>query len=153
MIGGAFGILATEAVPELSSGTGAYTMVGMGAMAGAVLGAPISTIIMIFELTADYELTIAVMVATVLASLVTQQVHVRSFFIWQLERRGLTITGGQETGLMRDAHVRQIVDPQVDAIDAGAPLVEVRSRLKEAAWGCIYVVDDKRQLGVANPVH
>ncbi len=146
MVGGSFGILATGALPELSSGTGAYTMVGMGAVAGAVLGAPISTIIMIFELTADYELTIAVMVATVIASLVTQQVHVRSFFIWQLERRGLTITGGQEAGLMRDAHVRQIVDPQVDTIAADAPLAEARARLGEAAWGCLYVIDEGHRL-------
>ncbi len=41
-------------------------MIGMGAVAGAVLGAPISTILMIFELTGDYELTIAVMLATVM---------------------------------------------------------------------------------------
>jgi CIC family chloride channel protein len=146
MVGGSFGIVATEALPELSSGHGAYTMIGMGAVAGAVLGAPISTIIMIFELTADYELTIAVMVATVIASLVTQQVHVRSFFVWQLERRGLSVAGGQEAGLMRDAHVRQIVDPQADVIDAEAPISEARTRLNEASWGCLYVIDDKRRL-------
>ncbi|MDX1711915.1 MAG: chloride channel protein, partial [Rhodovibrionaceae bacterium] len=59
MLGGAFGIVATSAFPELSSGHGAYTLIGMGAVAGAVLGAPISTILMIFELTGDYALTIA----------------------------------------------------------------------------------------------
>ncbi len=70
MLGGAFGVIATQMFPELSSGNGAYTIVGMGAVAGAVLGAPISTILMIFELTNNYAITIAVMIATVTASLI-----------------------------------------------------------------------------------
>ena len=53
MVGGAFGVIATAAFPELSSGHGAYTLIGMGAVAGAVLGAPMSTIIIIFELTGE----------------------------------------------------------------------------------------------------
>ncbi|MCZ6743042.1 MAG: chloride channel protein, partial [Alphaproteobacteria bacterium] len=51
LMGGLVGGLATLAVPELSSGAGTYAIVGMGAVAGAVLGAPISTILIIFELT------------------------------------------------------------------------------------------------------
>ena len=63
MVGGAFGLIATGLFPDLSSGHSAYTLVGLGAVSGAVLGAPISTILIVFELTADYALTIAVMVA------------------------------------------------------------------------------------------
>ena len=55
MLGGAFGLAATGLFPELSSGHGVYALVGMGAVAGAVLGAPISTILIVFELTADFE--------------------------------------------------------------------------------------------------
>ena len=105
MVGGAYGLVAGYVFPDLSTGHGAYTIIGMGAVAGAVLGAPISTIIMVFELTADYQLTIAVMIATVLASLITQQVYVRSFFLWQLERRGVVISGGQEHRIMQDLRI------------------------------------------------
>ena len=146
MVGGAYGIIATHAFPEFSSGHGAYTMIGMGAVAGAVLGAPISTIIMIFELTADYELTIAVMIATVIASLITQEVHVRSFFMWQLARRGINIAGGQETGLLRDLRVSEIVDGSYDSIRSTADLPAARSKLNDAAWGCLYVLDDTDRL-------
>ena len=64
MTGGAYGIIAASVYPELAAGHGLYAIVGMGATAAAVLGAPISTILMVFELTGDYELTIAVMIAT-----------------------------------------------------------------------------------------
>ncbi len=67
MLGGAFGIVATSFFPEHSSSLGAYTLVGMGAVAGCVPGAPISTILIVFELTGEYGITIAVMLAVVVA--------------------------------------------------------------------------------------
>ena len=141
MVGGAFGIMATGAFPHLSSGHGAYTMIGMGAVAGAVLGAPISTILMIFELTSDYALTIAVMIATVIASVITQQVHGRSFFTWQLERRGVTVKGGQEVGLLRAIKVEGVMDRTYGTVAPDTPIAEVRTRLQEAPWGELFVVD------------
>ena len=97
MVGGAYGIIATEAFPHLSSGHGAYTIIGMGAVAGAVLGAPISTILMVFELTNDYAITIAVMIATSISSIITHQYQGQSYFTWQLDRRGLALKGGQDS--------------------------------------------------------
>lgn len=142
MVGGAYGVIATQAFPELSSGHGAYTIIGMGAVAGAVLGAPISTILMIFEMTSDYELTIAVMVATVIASVVTQQVHKRSFFVWQLERRGVSIRGGHQTGLMRRVKVSSVMDHRYSAVAPETPIAQVRLKLQAAPWGELFVVDE-----------
>lgn len=146
MVGGAYGILATHAFPELSSGHGAYTIIGMGAVAGAVLGAPISTILMVFELTNDYELTIAVMVATVIASVVTQQVHGRSFFHWVLERRGVSVRGGHQTGLMRRLKISSVMDNRYSAVSPDTPIAEVRLKLQSAPWGELFVVDDDHRL-------
>ena len=143
MVGGAYGVIATQAFPELSSGHGAYTIIGMGAVAGAVLGAPISTILMIFELTNDYELTIAVMLATVIASVVTQQVHKASFFNWQLERRGVSIRGGQQAGLMRRVKVSSVMDHRYSAVVPTTPISEVRLKLQSAPWGELFVVDEE----------
>jgi CIC family chloride channel protein len=146
MVGGAYGILATQAFPELSSGHGAYTMIGMGAVAGAVLGAPMSTILMIFEMTNDYELTIAVMLATVIASVVTQQVHKRSFFTWQLDRRGVTIRGGHQTGLMRRVKVSSVMDHNYSSVTPETPIAEVRLKLQAAPWGELFVIDEDSAL-------
>ena len=146
MVGGAFGFLATEAFPELSSGHGAYTMIGMGAVTGAVLGAPISTILIIFELTGGYALTIAVMIATVIASTITQQLHGTSFFHWQLEKRGLSVSEGQEVSQLRETRVESVMDAGVRSIAIDAPLAEVREGLKTAPWGELFVVDAEGRL-------
>ena len=146
MVGGAFGILATQAFPELSSGHGAYTIIGMGAVAGAVLGAPISTILMIFELTNDYELTIAVMLATVIASVITQQVYGRSLFHIVLERRGVSVRGGHQTGLMRRIKISSVMDNRYSAVSPDTPIAEVRLKLQSAPWGELFVVEDDHSL-------
>jgi len=146
MVGGAFGVIATHAFPELSSGHGAYTIIGMGAVAGAVLGAPISTILMIFELTNDYELTIAVMLATVMASVVTQQVFKRSFFSWQLERRGVSLRGGHQIGLMRRVQVSSVMDHRFSSVAPDTPIAEVRLKLQSAPWGELFVLDEDEGL-------
>ena len=57
---------------------------GMAGVTAAVLGAPISTILIMFELTSNYELTIAVMIVVVIASMLTQQITCESFFTCNL---------------------------------------------------------------------
>ena len=149
MVGGAYGILATSAFPDLSSGHGAYTIIGMGAVAGAVLGAPISTILMVFELTNDYAITIAVMIATSIASLITQQTRGHSFFTWQLARRGIAVKGGQDVGLLRTIKARDLITKNFETVAPEAPIATVRERLQRAPWGELFVTDaDGRLSGV-----
>jgi len=88
MLGGSFGLVAAMVQPDLASAHGAYALVGMGAVAGGVLGAPISTAVMMVELTGDLTFTLMVMSATVLASLGARRLGLRSFFHAQLARRG-----------------------------------------------------------------
>jgi len=75
MIGGAYGVLAGQLLPGITSDPAAYFLVGMGAITAAVLGAPLSTTLVIFEMTGDYALTLAVMVAVVTSSVIAQQFH------------------------------------------------------------------------------
>ncbi|MGE0650903.1 MAG: chloride channel protein [Alphaproteobacteria bacterium] len=141
LAGGAFGLVAGGAFPDLSSGPGAYAVVGMGAVAGAILGAPISTILIIFELTSNFTLTIAVMIAVVVASVITQQVAGKSFFVAQLERRGISLAGGRETSLLRARKVADILRSDFERIAADLPLPEVRDRLQADPHGELFVVD------------
>jgi CIC family chloride channel protein len=140
MLGCAYGIIATSVAPGLSSGPGAYTIIGMGGLAAAVLGAPISTTLIVFELTADYTLTIAVMVAVVIASVITQQFFKRSFFYMQLERDGLDLKGGFETALLRNIKVRSILSHDEDAVSIDTGLAEVRRKLQDSRNGELFVL-------------
>jgi CIC family chloride channel protein len=144
MLGGAFGIIATQVFPELSSGHSAYTLVGMAAVAGAVMGAPISTILIIFELTHDNSVTVAVMVAVVIASVVTQQVYGGSFFLKQLDRRGLNIRRGREAGLLAQIHVGDVMTTSAfSQVALDLPINSLREKLQTAPHGQLVVVDEE----------
>lgn len=146
MLGGAFGVVATHVQPDLSSGHGAYTIVGMGAVAGAVLGAPISTILMIFELTGDYSLTIAVMIATVISSQVMSHYKDDSFFVWQLHRRGISLKSGRESRALASAQVGSIMKQDFLTVRPDATLAEVRAKLQRSSYAELFVVDREGHL-------
>lgn len=146
MAGGAFGILATAMFPELSSGHGAYTLVGMGAVAGAVLGAPMSTILIVFEMTGNFALAIAVMVAVVISSVLTQIVLGDSLFTWQLARNGVSLRAGRETGLLQQIRVRDVMKADHTTLPPTAAFEEVVQALHGARFGEVFVVEEDGRL-------
>ena len=148
MLGGSFGIIATEAFPHLSSGHSAYTLVGMGAVAGAVLGAPLSTILIVFELTGanNYSFIIAVMVAVVIASVITQQAFGGSFFSWQLQKRGVNLARGREAGFLAEVHIGDVMTSTYMSVSRQTPIAELREKLHQAPHAQLFVLDDNGAL-------
>lgn len=99
LTGLAFGYIAVSLFPEVSGSHGLYALAGMGAVAAAVLGAPVSTTLIVFELTGDYQTAIAVMIAVSLATVTAQRFVFRSFFLSQLMRGGVNLADGPQSYL------------------------------------------------------
>ncbi|MEM7778074.1 MAG: chloride channel protein [Pseudomonadota bacterium] len=109
MTGGAFGQIAASVFPEMASSNGLYALLGMGGVAAAVLGAPISTTMIVFELTGGYDMTIALLLTVCIANGVTQAVLGQSFFHWQLTKRGLSLQEGPHKEIMRRITVAEFM--------------------------------------------
>ena len=105
----AFGLVASSLFPEGSSPATLYALAGMGAVAAAVLGAPISTTLIIFELTGDWQTGLAVMVAVSLSTALASRLVDRSFFLTQLERRGIHLAAGPQTYLLGKVRVTSVM--------------------------------------------
>jgi len=114
MTGGAFGIIAASAFPDLASSQALYSILGMGAVAGAVLGAPISTTVIVFELTGGYALSIALLLTVAIAHGITQALHGHSYFQWQLEMRGLFVQDGAHRTVLRNVRVMDFMTLPAD---------------------------------------
>jgi CIC family chloride channel protein len=123
MTGGAFGLIAAGAFPEFASSHGLYAILGMGAVAGAVLGAPISTTLIVFELTGGYALSIALLLTVSIANGFNRAIHGRSFFHWQLESRGLFLSEGAHRRIVRNVCVSDFMRP----IETGEKPREIES--------------------------
>merc|ERR1711969_356336 len=94
LVGLAFGLVATPIFPTVSGNATLYALAGMGAVSAAVLGAPISTTLIVFELTGDWQTGLAVMVAVSLSTALASRLVDRSFFLTQLHRRNIHLAAG-----------------------------------------------------------
>lgn len=111
MSGLAFGIIATGIMPEVSGSGTLYALAGMGAVAAAVLGAPISTTLIVFELTGDWQTGLAVMVAVSMSTALASRLVHRSFFLTQLERRNIHLAAGPQAYLLAMFRVGRVMRP------------------------------------------
>ncbi len=99
LTGLAFGWVASAIFPSVQGDQTLYALAGMGALAAAVLGAPISTTLIVFEMTGDWQAGLAVMVAVSVSSLLASRMVSRSFFLTQLARRNIKLAEGPQAYL------------------------------------------------------
>ncbi len=111
LTGLAFGLVATSIFPDQSGEGTLYAMAGMGAVAAAVLGAPISTTLIVFELTGDWQTGLAVMVAVSMSTALASRLVDRSFFLTQLERRNIHLAAGPQAYLLGMFRVGLVMRP------------------------------------------
>ncbi|MEO1640274.1 MAG: chloride channel protein [Pseudomonadota bacterium] len=109
LTGLAFGMIATSIFPTVSGSETLYALAGMGAVSAAVLGAPISTTLIVFELTGDWQTGLAVMVAVSLSTALSSRLVDRSFFLTQLERRNVHLAAGPQAYLLATFKVSNIM--------------------------------------------
>jgi len=121
LTGLAFGLIATSILPDVSGSAALYTLAGIGAVAAAVLGAPISTTLIVFELTGDWQTGLAVMVAVSMSTALASRLVDRSFFLTQLERRGVHLAAGPQAYLLAMFRVQNVMrktdDPRAPSSD------------------------------------
>ncbi|MEM8554877.1 MAG: chloride channel protein [Pseudomonadota bacterium] len=123
LTGLAFGYVATSIFPTVSGSETLYALAGMGAVAAAVLGAPISTALIVFELTGDWQTGLAVLTAVSLSSALASRMVQRSFFLTQLERRGVRMAAGPQAYILSMFRVSSVYRPLGHA--KGAPVDEL----------------------------
>ncbi len=146
VLGGFFGAMVQQAFAFNISDPAVYAVLGMGAVAGAIMGAPISTILIVFELTGNYAVTIALMVATGVASTVLAELKVKSFLKMQLKNRGLDFESGRYTGLMRGLSVKQLMNKNPAVVSLDIDQRDLRKKILKAPLGHLWVVEEDKKL-------
>ena len=147
LVGGIFGYVATLAFPDLASNNGLYAIVGMGAVSSAILGAPISTILIIFELTGDYQITLALMAAVVVANLITHHyLKSTSFFHLQLKRKGRDLEGSRAAHLSRQVKVRKIMKNDFATVGMETDLERIKELIVNQRYNSLFVLDEKFEI-------
>jgi len=133
-------------LPDALTTQGVYAVVGMAAVSSALLGAPISTILIVFELTRDYGVTLGVMTAAAVASTVMQFGEHGSFFRWQLSRRNVDIRRGRDISLLTLEPCEALVSAQYLRTDSSVTVGELEARMGSERQRVAVFVDDNEVL-------
>lgn len=112
-------LLEIAGVPN--SGIVVYAICGMIALTSPVIGAPLTTILIIFELTRNYELTIAAMVGVVLSNLLVYRLFGRSLFDVQLAKKGIDLSFGRDRVMLSHVRVDAYLSQHYLTFDAATP--------------------------------
>ncbi len=155
-IGALFGSLVGAALARLGPQVGvdplAYTLVGMGAVAAAIVGAPMTMIMIVLETTGDFAATIGVMVGVVTAAIAVRHWFGYSFATWRFHLRGLTIRSPEDVGWINELLIGPMMRRDPSVIAADLPLDELRRRFPAGSAKQVFVVDgDGRLSGIIDP--
>src|SRR5262249_36256275 len=123
----------------------AYMLVGMGSVAAAVVGAPVTMIFLVLELTESFPAAVGVMVGVIIASTVTRLTFGYSFATWRFHLRGVPIRGGQDIGWVQELTAGRLMRPDARTAPMGLTIAEFRKRFPLAGSKRVFLVDGENR--------
>lgn len=153
MLGGAFGALVEQWVPGSHGAIGTFAMVGMCAMVGSATGAPLTAILILFEMTGQYTVILPLMLASIGATLVYRGIMKETIFTLKFAQRGQEIGLGRESAILRDFHVEDIMEVNPLSIPREQHLGEVLELFLSHHDEHFYVVDGEGMLTGRISIH
>jgi CIC family chloride channel protein len=140
MVGAAFAMIYDPSQYQI------FALASMGACISSVVGAPISTILIVFELNQNYSVATAVMVSVVVSNLVTNRFFARSFFLFQVQAAGFDINAGREVLILGRRTIREVMESQFHTIDPEADLKAIEQALRKNPDADLYVTEEGGRL-------
>jgi CIC family chloride channel protein len=152
MLGSAYGDVAHALLPHVAHAGGAYGLVGMGAVFAAASRAPMTAVVIIFELTGDYQIILPLMFAIVVATGLSNKLTRDNIYTLKLRRRGIDLDAPTPR-LMAQIRVAQAMVSPPAALHPETSLDEIVDRFTSERLDSLPVVDGAgRLLGVVAAV-
>jgi CIC family chloride channel protein len=146
MLGGAFGKAAHQLFPGVTAPSGAYALVGMAALFGAAAHAPITGIIILFEMTDNYRIILPLMFAVVVAHLMASAVYHDSIYSIKLRRKGGLTEAQKEMEILDLLLVADALSPEFPTVSPQTSLEELAARAQVEKARSWLVLDDEEDL-------
>jgi CIC family chloride channel protein len=145
MLGVAYGAIVGHIAPGIVGPAGAYGLVGMGAVFAAAARAPITSVLIMFELTDDYTIILPMMLAVALSAGFSALIEPDTIYTKKLRRRGVDVMRGRSANLMGLMNVAQAMGPVPEGVLRGASLQDTLVRFTTGESDALPVVDESGQ--------
>jgi len=141
MIGGLVGSAANALFPGAAGSVGGYTLIGMAAFLAPMVGAPLTAILILFEMTGDYEIILPLLIAVISAMLVSGQISRFSLYTRHLHKKGVDLVRGREEGVLKTLTVKEVMRKEVLTISSSASFRHLSARFLAEHVDYFYLVD------------
>ena len=148
LFGGAIAIFIIYLWPTLGIDPLAYTVVGMGAVAAAIVGAPLTMILLVLEGTGDLSATIGVTVGVLTATIAARHWFGYSFATWRFHLRGLNVLSPEDIGWTSEFKVRRLMRSDPKTVPVTATITQLRKAFPLGSTRQVFAVDGGRFAGV-----
>ena len=145
MTGGTFGWLAGEVLPGLSAAS-SYALIGMGALLAGTTHAPVTAILLVFEISGRYHIILPLLIACILSTITASLLKRGSIYSLKLLRRGVEISQGREQTILKSITVRDVMVSEVKSVLDSAPMIKVVDFFRKFNLSCLSVVNHKGEL-------
>lgn len=146
MTGGAFGFVLHSILPGMTAMPGAYALVAMGGVVAGTTYAPITAILIIFEMSGSYSIILPLMLTCITATVMNSTIDRASIYTTKLLRRGIDIEAGRERHLLEHMVVKEVMTGDVVTIPESMPLSRIIWTFKTENAPYLHVVDQDKNL-------
>ncbi|KPL04169.1 MAG: hypothetical protein AMJ90_01780 [candidate division Zixibacteria bacterium SM23_73_2] len=147
MLGGFFGNAVNLVFPGTVASPGAYALVGMSALVAGTTHATITAMLIIFEMTADYRIILALMLASVLSTLLSNRLsRGESIYTLKLVRRGVNLRAGKDVSILSTTLVREVMSKSWEKIPHSMSWGRLLEFVENSKYSFFPVVNSKDEL-------
>lgn len=149
MLGGCVGTVAHGLFPAHTATPGAYALVGMGAVFAGIVRAPMTSVLMIFEMTQNYAVIVPLMISNLISLFISSRLQPASIYAALAKQDGMHLPGAE---LHRPPHrqVMQIMRHSAESLPADITVLNAVDRVRDNKFHSCLVTDGLRVLGAIN---
>jgi chloride channel protein, CIC family len=145
-LGAFFGAGVVYLFPEISATPGAYALVAMGGLVAGTTRAPITAIIIVFELTNDYNIILPLMITCIISMILSTKLSRESIYTLKLLMRNIKLKEGAEINVMESIFIRDVYSPEFEAISTKDNFSQVVNHVIQGRGSYFPVVDDNNMM-------
>ncbi len=146
MFGALFGSIVNHIFPEITAPPGAYALVGMGVFVSGTIHAPLTALLMIFEITGDYNIILPLMLGTVTSVIVARAIERESIYTMKISHFSHRTEAGRNLDILRGHRITSLIVTDVPVVYEYTPFEEVLNVFMKTHYNTIPVLDKENRV-------
>jgi CIC family chloride channel protein len=146
MLGGGLGLVIQQTFPTLNTVPATYAMVGMAAVLAGSVHAPLTAIMLLFEMTGDYHIILPLMFAVIVSWVISRFLNQNSVYLSELARKGIYLERGRVLDILNSIRVEEVMLSNPPIIQANQSVQEASARLLQRDLNFLLVCTENLNL-------